>query len=71
MPIGAQATAAIEGNTLSVEQVTGIYDGSFEGPPSRHYQELDVRNVLDALCGKTSASRCKAGRTRACRESSL
>lgn len=46
---GAQATTAIEGNTLSVEQVAGIYDGSFEAPPSRRYQELEVRNVIDAL----------------------
>jgi Fic family protein len=46
---GAQATTAIEGNTLSFEQVAGIYDGSFEAPPSRRYQELEVRNVIDAL----------------------
>ena len=46
---GAQATTAIEGNTLSVEQVAGIFDGSFEAPPSRKYQELEVRNVIDAL----------------------
>ena len=32
---GAQATTAIEGNTLSVEQVAGIYEGSLEAPPSR------------------------------------
>lgn len=46
---GAQATTAIEGNTLSEEQVAGILDGSFEAPPSRKYQEVEVRNVLDAL----------------------
>lgn len=46
---GAQATTAIEGNTLSVEQVAGIYDGSFEAPPSRRYQEIEVRNVIKAL----------------------
>ncbi len=46
---GAQATTAIEGNTLSEEQVAGILDGSFEAPPSRKYQEIEVRNVLDAL----------------------
>ncbi|MFA5890837.1 MAG: Fic family protein [Actinomycetota bacterium] len=46
---GAQATTAIEGNTLSEEQVAGILDGSFEAPPSRRYQEIEVRNVLDAL----------------------
>ena len=46
---GAQATTAIEGNTLSVEQVEGILDGTYEAPPSRAYQEQEVRNVLDAL----------------------
>ena len=46
---GAQATAAIEGNTLSVEQVAGIYEGTFEAPPSRKYQEVEVRNVIEAL----------------------
>lgn len=46
---GAQATTAIEGNTLSEEQVAGILDGTFETPPSRKYQEGQVRNVLNAL----------------------
>jgi len=46
---GAQATTAIEGNTLSEEQVAGILDGTFSAPPSRRYQEVEVRNVLDAL----------------------
>ena len=46
---GAQATTAIEGNTLTEEQVAGILDGTFRAPPSREYQEREVRNVLDAL----------------------
>ena len=46
---GAQATTAIEGNTLTEEQVAGILDGTFSAPPSRAYQEREVRNVLDAL----------------------
>ena len=46
---GAQATTAIEGNTLSEEQVAGIYRGDYTAPPSRAYQEREVRNVLDAL----------------------
>lgn len=46
---GAQATTAIEGNTLTEEQVAGILDGSFKAPPSRAYQEREVRNVIDAL----------------------
>lgn len=46
---GAQATAAIEGNTLTREQVEGILRGTYKAPPSRAYQEREVRNVLDAL----------------------
>jgi Fic family protein len=46
---GALATTAIEGNTLSESQVRGILDGSYKAPPSRHYQEQEVRNVLEAL----------------------
>jgi len=46
---GAQATTAIEGNTLTPEQVAGIFDGTYSAPPSRAYQEQEVRNVLDAL----------------------
>ena len=48
---GAQATTAIEGNTLTEEQVAGILAGTFKAPPSRTYQEREVRNVLDALQG--------------------
>ena len=46
---GAQATTAIEGNTLTEEQVAGVLDGSFSAPPSRAYQEREVRNVIEAL----------------------
>ena len=46
---GALATTAIEGNTLSEDQVRGILDGSYTAPPSRQYQEQEVRNVLEAL----------------------
>jgi Fic family protein len=46
---GALATTAIEGNTLTEDQVRGILEGSWEAPPSRQYQEQEVRNLLDAL----------------------
>lgn len=46
---GALATTAIEGNTLTEDQVRGILEGSFKAPPSREYQEQEARNVLDAL----------------------
>jgi len=46
---GAWATTAIEGNTLSEDQVAGIRAGTFKAPPSREYQEREVANVLGAL----------------------
>jgi Fic family protein len=46
---GALATTAIEGNTLTEDQVRGIFEGSYKAPPSRQYQEREVRNVLEAL----------------------
>ncbi|MGH3420050.1 MAG: hypothetical protein ACRDOD_10735, partial [Streptosporangiaceae bacterium] len=46
---GALATTAIEGNTLTEDQVRGILEGTYQAPPSRQYQEQEVRNVLDAL----------------------
>lgn len=46
---GALATTAIEGNTLTEDQARGILAGSYKAPPSRQYQEQEVRNVLDVL----------------------
>ncbi len=46
---GGLATTAIEGNTLTEDQVAGILHGTFRAPPSRAYQEREVKNVLDAL----------------------
>jgi len=46
---GAVATTAIEGNTLTEEEVRGIIEGTFKAPPSRQYQEQEIRNVIDAL----------------------
>lgn len=48
---GALATTAIEGNTLTETQANGILDGTYAAPPSRQYQEQEVRNVLEALQG--------------------
>lgn len=45
---GAQATAAIEGNTLSDEEVDAVADGQ-ELPPSKHYQAKEVENVINAM----------------------
>jgi len=46
---GAMATTAIEGNTLSEEDVRLIQEGRANIPPSRKYLEQEVKNVLDAL----------------------
>lgn len=45
---GAQATTAIEGNTLSDEEIQKMMKGQ-NLPPSKEYQEIEVRNILDAL----------------------
>ena len=45
---GAQATTAIEGNTLSDEEIQKMMAGQ-KLPPSKEYQEIEVRNILDAL----------------------
>ncbi|MCY4658979.1 MAG: Fic family protein [Acidobacteria bacterium] len=47
---GAQATTAIEGNTLTDEEVRQVADGD-SLPPSKGYQEREVRNVIDAMNG--------------------
>ena len=46
---GAHATTAIEGNTLTEEEVSRLLDGQLGLPPSRRYLEQEVRNVLDAF----------------------
>jgi Fic family protein len=47
---GLQATTAIEGNTLSTDEVREIVEtGRADLPESRDYQQLEVRNVLDAI----------------------
>jgi Fic family protein len=48
---GALATTAIEGNTLSEEEVEAILLNQAKLPRSRAYQETEVRNVIDALNG--------------------
>lgn len=45
---GAQATTAIEGNTLTTEEVERVAAGE-SLPPSKEYQEIEVRNVLEAM----------------------
>lgn len=45
---GAQSTTAIEGNTLTDEEVAKVARGE-SLPPSKEYQEREVRNVLEAM----------------------
>jgi len=44
---GAQATTAIEGNTLTSEEIEKIIQGN-SLPPSKEYQQIEVKNILDA-----------------------
>lgn len=45
---GAAATTAIEGNTLSEDQVKDQIDGNLSLPPSQEYLQREVQNILDA-----------------------
>jgi Fic family protein len=45
---GVQATTAIEGNTLTEEQVLERIQGKLELPPSKAYLGVEVGNILEA-----------------------
>lgn len=45
---GAKSTTAIEGNTLSVEEIEKV-DKGIRLAPSKEYQETEVLNILNAL----------------------
>lgn len=45
---GAAATTAIEGNTLTEEQVQLLLQGKLSLPPSQKYLENEVQNIIDA-----------------------
>lgn len=45
---GMLATTAIEGNTLSEDEVRRIIDRTLRLPPSREYLEREIANVLEA-----------------------
>ena len=45
---GARATTAIEGNTLSEEEVSRLARGELKLPPSKEYLGKEVQNILDA-----------------------
>lgn len=52
---GVQATTAIEGNTLSEEQIRARVEGSLDLPPSQEYLGREVDNVIIACNAITSA----------------
>ena len=54
---GVNATTAIEGNTLSEEQVRQIIDKKLELPPSREYLKQEVNNIL-FLCNELKNQIC-------------
>ena len=45
---GVLGTTAIEGNTLSEEQVRQILDGKLKLPPSKEYLQQEIENILRA-----------------------
>lgn len=45
---GAQATTAIEGNSLSEAEVLDAVDGKLEVPPSKEYLKQEVENIIEA-----------------------
>ncbi len=45
---GVAATTAIEGNTLSEQQVLAAVEGQLSVPPSKRYQKQEVDNVIAA-----------------------
>ena len=46
---GARATTAIEGNTLSEEDVSKLARGQLQLPPSKRYLGIEVKNILDVF----------------------
>lgn len=46
---GARATTAIEGNTLTEEEIRALREGQAELPESREYLKKEVDNVIEAL----------------------
>ena len=48
---GIRATTAIEGNTLSEEQVLQRIEGQLELPPSQQYLGQEIDNVINAVNG--------------------
>jgi Fic family protein len=48
---GAHATTAIEGNTLTEDQVRQQIEGTLKLPPSKQYLAQEVQNIIEAFNG--------------------
>lgn len=57
---GVRATTAIEGNTLSEEEVNSLIEGSLRLPPSQEYLAQEVDNVVEA-CNAIAGQVIKSG----------
>ena len=55
---GVLATTAIEGNTLTEEQVRQQVDGKLEVPPSQDYLKQEVENIID-VCNEEIESQIR------------
>lgn len=58
---GILATTAIEGNTLSEEQVRLQVEGKLELPKSQNYLQIEVRNILN-VCNQEAKSLISSGK---------
>jgi len=58
---GAHATTAIEGNTLSEEQVERVISGDLALPPSKEYLQREIENIVGA-CGSIEEMISDTGR---------
>lgn len=66
---GVLATTAIEGNTLSEEQVRLLIDGKLDLPKSQQYLQQEVQNIID-VCNREAKELLEPGGRdrRLCRE---
>ncbi|MHB8628078.1 MAG: hypothetical protein ACYDBJ_05640 [Aggregatilineales bacterium] len=46
---GVLATTAIEGNTLTEDEVLRLLDGKLELPPSKEYLAKEIENIIEAM----------------------
>jgi len=64
---GALATTAIEGNTLSEDEVRNRIEGKLQLPPSKEYLGQEIDNIVEA-CNSVAANLFKSGPISLCVE---